>query len=173
MPAKLTRQRRNAFRQQAGRCFYCGFQMWASDLEAFAARYNLSLKLANRLQCTGEHLHPRQEGGSSAGLNIVAACRFCNETRHRRRQPPAPATFKQQVQARVSSGRWHAREIWRALTASGVDSRLEGCTRAGIIGDRPPFPPAVILFGTVRVCRTASHLVDKLSDLRGHQEAGK
>lgn len=115
MPAKLTRQRQNAYRQQSGRCFYCGFQMWASDIEAFAARYKLTPKLANRLQCTGEHLQARRDGGNSAAPNIVAACRFCNETRHRRKQPPTPALYKQEVQARINDGRWHPREIRQAF----------------------------------------------------------
>ncbi|WP_339009581.1 HNH endonuclease [Aeromonas popoffii] len=34
------------------------------------------------LQCTGEHLQPRSNGGSNQPANIVAACRHCNGTRH-------------------------------------------------------------------------------------------
>jgi hypothetical protein len=55
-----------AFEQQQGRCYYCGFPMWLTDLDEFRTRYGLSRPLARQLKCTAEHLHARSEGGTSA-----------------------------------------------------------------------------------------------------------
>jgi 5-methylcytosine-specific restriction endonuclease McrA len=38
---------------------------------------------------------PRSEGGKNSSSNVVAACRQCNQTRHRRSKPPTPERWKQ------------------------------------------------------------------------------
>ncbi|MBW8328692.1 MAG: HNH endonuclease [Thiobacillus sp.] len=81
--------------------------MWTNNPHEFANAYGITLKQARRFQCTGEHLVARQEGGSSAQSNIVAACRFCNETRHRRKTPLPPDRYMRLVHERIKSGRWH------------------------------------------------------------------
>jgi hypothetical protein len=49
----------------------------------------------------------RQDGGSSARMNIVAACRYCNQLRHKRKTPPPPDRYAQLVRKRMRLGRWH------------------------------------------------------------------
>ena len=96
-----------AFEQQQGRCYYCRFPMWLTDLEAFRARYGLSEPLARQLKCTAEHLHARSEGGTNARENIAAACLLCNQRRHQRRHAPCPEKYRSFVQNRIARGRWH------------------------------------------------------------------
>jgi 5-methylcytosine-specific restriction endonuclease McrA len=107
MPKSLARSRETAFARQRGRCFYCNLPMWSRDPGEYALKYNLTSRQANRLQCTGEHLVARQDGGSNSPFNIVAACRFCNANRHRRAAPPSPDVYKQLIGRRLSQGRWH------------------------------------------------------------------
>jgi hypothetical protein len=54
----------------------CGAPTWLGRPAAFAALRGISAGLAKRLQCTGEHLDARQNGGDCSEGNIVAACRF-------------------------------------------------------------------------------------------------
>ena len=102
--------RSKAYLQQRRRCFYCHFSMWDSDPKRFCATYRLSIGAAMRYQCTAEHLIARQDGGGNDSANIVAACRFCNQTRHRKRVPPAPRDYRALVRKRVGKGRWHPKE---------------------------------------------------------------
>lgn len=60
-----------------------------------------------QLKCTAEHLNAHQDGGTIAQSNIVAACWFCNQQRHRRKVAPVPEQFRKLVQQRMSKGRWH------------------------------------------------------------------
>jgi len=108
MPSPLARPRTSAFNIQFGRCFYCGLPMLTGSPEKFAARYGITLAQANLLRCTGEHLVPHENGGTSAKTNIVAACWFCNSRRHRRPTAPAPAEYKQLVRQKVRQGRWNS-----------------------------------------------------------------
>jgi DNA-directed RNA polymerase subunit RPC12/RpoP len=62
---------------------------------------------AQRLRCTAEHLLPRSDGGSDLPENIVAACAHCNHTRHKRKRPPDPKTYRADVMRRVARGGWH------------------------------------------------------------------
>jgi hypothetical protein len=82
MSRKQTSYRRKAFLEQSGRCFYCSAEMWLTHPERFASRHGLSEREAWRFKCTAEHLVARCDGGSDSQTNIVAACRFCNATRH-------------------------------------------------------------------------------------------
>lgn len=107
MPSPLVRPRAHAFSHQSGRCFYCGMPMWDGNPLEFANEHGITLGQAKRLQCTGEHLVARQDGGSTARSNIVAACRFCNEVRHRRKTPLPPERYMLLVRKRMKLGRWH------------------------------------------------------------------
>ena len=99
--------RSRAFSLQNGRCYYCGQPMWTEDPREFSSRFNVTLPQVLRFQCTAEHLTAHQDGGTTALNNIVAACRFCNQQRHRRKGSPVPEQFKKLVQQRMSKGRWH------------------------------------------------------------------
>jgi 5-methylcytosine-specific restriction endonuclease McrA len=89
--------------------------MWLSDPAEFAARHRIPETLAVRLRCTGEHLVAWQDGGGSSQSNIVAACSFCNRTRHRRSSAPSPDAYRQDVQRRLRRGKWHPLEIQRLV----------------------------------------------------------
>lgn len=107
MPTSIKSLRSKAYSRQAGCCHYCGFPMWQSDPTVFAQSYALTLPQARRFQCTAEHVMARQDGGKDELSNIVAACWFCNHTRHARKKPlPYPA-FKNLVTVRVGKDKWH------------------------------------------------------------------
>lgn len=95
------------FRAQGGVCFYCHQPVWCHDLHDFAQRQGISRRAAALLQATAEHLTPRSEGGLDTLQNIVAACRFCNATRHRAKRPLSPETYGKRVRARLAMGKWH------------------------------------------------------------------
>ena len=100
-----------AYSCQSGHCFYCGYLMWLSNSSVFASKYGLTLPQSKRLKCTGEHLHPRQDGGTDSSSNIVAACWTCNQGRHRRKKPLPPYLFKEFVRNRISRRHWHDSQI--------------------------------------------------------------
>ncbi|MFD1983228.1 hypothetical protein ACFSOZ_11165 [Mesorhizobium newzealandense] len=56
-------------------------------------------------------MQPRTNGGEDIHANIVAACKFCNQTRHRMSEVLSPAAFRQHVSKRVRTGKWHPREF--------------------------------------------------------------
>jgi 5-methylcytosine-specific restriction endonuclease McrA len=108
--------RNAAFHRQDGRCFYCEFPMWLTDLAGFAAAHGLTLRQASRLQATGEHLVAQQDGGRH-GANVVAACHHCNQARHRFRPhaAPDPDRFQARVRSRVKHRHWHPRAMFHVL----------------------------------------------------------
>jgi hypothetical protein len=117
MSKSLVRYRTDAFRRQAGRCYYCNVPMWDDDLDSFAREHTLSRRAARWLQCTAEHLHAKCDGGADSLENVVAACRLCNLRRHRdRRIAPTPDAFRRRITRRLSRGRWH---FARVLLQSG------------------------------------------------------
>ncbi len=90
--------------------------MWSADPKQFAAESLMSVGTAARFQCTAEHLIARCDGGTDSRKNIVAACRFCNATRHEnRRKPPSPMEYEIHVQKRSKRGKWLPREIHNIL----------------------------------------------------------
>lgn len=107
MASRIAMYRNNAYSRQSGCCYYCGFHMWSKDPKTFADKYSLSSRLASRFQCTGEHLHARRDGGLDRSENIVAACKYCNQHRHKRKSDLGPVAFKRHVQARLNAGGWH------------------------------------------------------------------
>lgn len=100
---KLKAIRRKKMIAQGGRCWYCGLPMW--EAEQARARGEAPPRA---LRCTAEHLHPRGEGGADTADNIVAACLFCNNQRHRRKSPRSPEEHRRHVQQRMAAGRWLA-----------------------------------------------------------------
>jgi len=103
----LKKPRAFAFKKQHGRCYYCNLPMWLENSSEFAIENNLSNNQARLFKCTGEHLKPHSSGGNARISNIVAACYFCNQHRHRRKAELAPEQYKEIVQSRLASGRWN------------------------------------------------------------------
>lgn len=95
MANSIQRSRFIAYQKQAGLCFYCGLRMWLDAPRG-----------PRPLRCTAEHLIARCDGGSDAPSNIVAACWHCNRTRHKRKHPPAPTLYRDEVRRRLQCGRW-------------------------------------------------------------------
>jgi len=120
MSRKLQTNRRKAFLAQSGRCFYCSAEMWLAHPEHFASRHGLTEREARRFKCTAEHLVARCDGGPDAQTNIVAACRFCNSTRHRITCAPEPTAYVQHVQRRLTAGRWHPSRYRHLLVGDAV-----------------------------------------------------
>jgi hypothetical protein len=111
----LKRHRSEAARQQDFRCWYCTFPIWNADPDKFARRYRLPAGLVSRFRCTAEHLWARSMGGSNAASNIVAACAFCNHTRHKRKCPSTSEQHRITVAKRISQGRWHPLQAHKVL----------------------------------------------------------
>jgi len=107
MSNSVHRIREKAYKRQAGRCFYCDCPMWLCNAAAYAKNLDLTLAQVARLQCTTEHLTPKSDGGGNSKGNIVAACRFCNQTRHRRKVIPSPEDYRASIQRRMIKRRWH------------------------------------------------------------------
>ncbi|MCA2376975.1 HNH endonuclease [Agrobacterium sp. 22-211-1] len=118
MPSKnkLKNLRKQATQRQGGRCFYCERPMWDTNPQEFIVRYGISPGLAKRFQCTAEHVEARRDGGKDVAANIVAACRFCNATRHKAKRPLDADTHAQQVRRRLAKGRWHPPQVKAALS---------------------------------------------------------
>jgi hypothetical protein len=89
--------------------------MWLTSPDELIAQLNITKGIAIRLQCTGEHLLARCDGGGPSRQNIVAACHFCNSKRHSRKKVPDPDAYRRLVNKRMRAGKWHPREIHRAL----------------------------------------------------------
>ena len=100
----IAKQRHQAAVRQSFHCFYCGLPMWESSPAALMHQYSLTPAEARLLQCTGEHLKPRGNGGSDQPSNIVATCRHCNGTRHKTPKVLSPEQYQKKVRARVGKG---------------------------------------------------------------------
>jgi hypothetical protein len=113
---KLRKLRQSAAIQQSHLCYYCCFPMWHDDSEVFSRDYRLPKLLTKYLQCTAEHVFARQNNGTDAASNIVAACLWCNSMRHQGRPHNAPEAraYRAEVKRLVAMGRWHP------LAASGL-----------------------------------------------------
>lgn len=120
---RLQSHRLKAFNAQSGRCFYCGAEMWLAHPERFASRHRLNKREVARFKCTAEHLVARRDGGTHLQTNIVAACRFCNATRHKFRCAPEPTAYVQHVHRRLTAGRWHPNRYRHLLVGDAVPER--------------------------------------------------
>ena len=100
--------RKKAYKLQSGLCYYCSQPMWEEkEKQSFITQYRLKPTIANFLQCTAEHLLARQDGGNNSLKNIVAACKYCNHTRHKSKNALSPERYKLKVQKRLSNNGWH------------------------------------------------------------------
>ncbi|QAU34913.1 HNH endonuclease [Janthinobacterium sp. 17J80-10] len=118
---KLRQLRRQAFEKQNHLCYYCKLPMWEQDQQQFARGQGVPARLVKYGRCTAEHLVARKDGGRDLPENIVAACLWCNASRHRGRQhcAPDPTAYKTRVSQLVGQGIWHpviASKLARALT---------------------------------------------------------
>lgn len=93
---------------QKWRCYYCDYPIWDKDYEEFAKTYVLKNGPLRLLRATAEHLIARCDGGADTQKNIVAACDYCNKTRHKAKVPLSPLEFRAKVQKRLAKGRWHS-----------------------------------------------------------------
>ncbi|WP_072866627.1 HNH endonuclease [Devosia limi] len=93
---KIIKLRDAAFILQNGQCFYCGCQM----VKASAPRGSM------QSACTAEHMIPKSEGGASSSVNIKAACRYCNHTRHKMKPVLSPEAYRNHVRRRLAEGKW-------------------------------------------------------------------
>lgn len=111
MTNKACKSRHIAFLEQDGRCFYCGVCMWMHSPEELGVD-KANSRAVLQLKCMAEHLVARSGGGGDDNSNIVAACLHCNSTRHKRKLPPSPEVYRQQIQVRVRRRSWHHRHVY-------------------------------------------------------------
>lgn len=104
MSKTSNKSRLKAFYLQQGLCIYCELPMWLDDLTAFANKYKITHKQAKLFQCTAEHLKAKQDGGKDNESNILAACHYCNQNRHKRKSPKDPISYKHYVKTRLEKG---------------------------------------------------------------------
>lgn len=118
MPSKNTLKnlRKQAAEQQGWRCFYCRLPMWETHPQGFIVHYGLSTGLAKRFRCTAEHVEARSDGGKDVAANIVAACLFCNTTRHKAKHPVDAAKHASIVRSRLAKGKWHPPQVTAAFS---------------------------------------------------------
>jgi len=107
MSKSIKKNRALAFESQDGKCCYCGFPMWIGSPGDYLPSRFASKPAMNRLRCTAEHKVARVDGGPNSRRNIVAACWFCNQNRHRRPNPLSSEKYAVFVQSRVRAGKWH------------------------------------------------------------------
>lgn len=122
----LVRPRSIAYSRQLGLCFYCSCPMWLSDQNKFITMYGITTSQAKVLQCTGEHLEAHQDGGSSEQSNIVAACKYCNQGRHKRKHPPSSDQFKKAVCKRMAKLGWHQSWVFQKVLSTERNSSIIG-----------------------------------------------
>ena len=111
----IPKNRLRAFSKQKGRCYYCDVPMWLERPEEYSGSYGIRESQAKRFRCTAEHLLARQDGGTNAMANIVAACSFCNSTRHRAPNALSPEKYRKRVLRRLRCQKWHPREFHHML----------------------------------------------------------
>ena len=111
----IPKNRLRAFSKQKGRCYYCKVPMWIGKPDEFASTYGIRENQVKRFQCTAEHLLARQDGGTDERKNIVAACTFCNSTRHRASKALSHVGYQKKVLRRVRRQKWHPREFHHML----------------------------------------------------------
>ena len=100
-----------AFKKQAGKCYYCSYPMWLINPEGFSNKHKITLAQAKMFQCTAEHLTARCDGGKDNKKNIVAACLYCNNTRHLSSNPLTPSKYKERVKKQIRKKKWNSKVI--------------------------------------------------------------
>ncbi|ANK91536.1 MULTISPECIES: HNH endonuclease [unclassified Rhizobium] len=81
--------------------------MWETEPNTFRERFRVSDRAVWFFRCTAEHLVAQCDGGGDTEENIVAACQFCNGSRHRKKRPKDAASYASFVRSRIEKGRWH------------------------------------------------------------------
>jgi 5-methylcytosine-specific restriction endonuclease McrA len=112
---RLLRYRQQAFKRQKGRCYYCGVPMWSGRADEFAGNYGIRESQVKHFRCTAEHLIARQDGGTDDRENIVAACLYCNLTRHQVLEALPPNEYRKHVLSLVQRQKWHPIECHHML----------------------------------------------------------
>ena len=113
---RLLRYRQQAFKKQKGRCYYCGVPMWLGNIDEFAGNFGMKESDIKRFQCTAEHLIARQDGGTDDRGNIVAACLYCNSTRHQASEALPSNEYRKYVMRLIRRQEWHPMEFHRMLS---------------------------------------------------------
>ncbi|MGP6087624.1 HNH endonuclease [Antarctobacter jejuensis] len=106
MKNKIKKLRRQKWAAQKGRCYYCGQPMWEDCADRFRRKHGVSHRFARLFQSTAEHLTARSAGGADTAGNIVAACLYCNQTRHAAKRPLDPENYRKRVMSRLERGAW-------------------------------------------------------------------
>lgn len=101
-------------------CYYCGFPMWQGDVADFASRFAIRKRAALRFQCTAEHVSALGDGGTTTTGNIVAACHYCNQMRHRRNGRISSETFLALVRRRVGKHAWHPVQFYKLIAVNSA-----------------------------------------------------
>jgi len=117
---KVLRARAAAAQQLS--CYYCGFPMWEGNVADFASRFAIRQRSALRFQCTAEHVAALGDGGRTTAGNIVAACRYCNQMRHRRNGRISSETFLALVRRRIRKRAWHPRELYKLIACNSASA---------------------------------------------------
>lgn len=112
-----TQARHIAFQNQSNLCFYCNAPMWEKEATSFLSQFRLTKRQIPLFRCTAEHLIARCDGGTNIRENIVAACWYCNQTRHRFPNAPDPSTYKKIVTKSSRAGKWLTAKILNELKA--------------------------------------------------------
>lgn len=82
--------------------------MWENNPTEFQKFFKIKKsKVVRLLQCTAEHVTARQDGGKDSKPNIVAACLYCNMTRHRQKNPLSSIKYKEKVAKKMQLAKWH------------------------------------------------------------------
>ncbi len=108
MPSRISRLRKQAAEKQCNLCYYCNLPMWSHSPTELPY---VSANTIYRLRCTAEHLRAKQDGGSDNRRNIVAACIYCNQTRHKAKHVRTPDEYQKQVRKLMARGKWHPKEL--------------------------------------------------------------
>jgi hypothetical protein len=117
---ELSRIRTEKMIAQDGRCYYCDLPMWDKTMSRAMRTANKDTSHLPQMVCTAEHLRPRSEGGDDTPSNIVAACLYCNQARHRAKQPRSPEAHRAHVGQRMAAGRWLV-PIFARTSTSALD----------------------------------------------------
>lgn len=106
MPSNISRLRDAAFKKQKGLCYYCKCKM---SLAVRPTEFKHSNLVPPITECTAEHLQARRDGGADIPRNVVAACRYCNQSRHAKYGGKRPKNFRLEVCQAVEKGSWPSR----------------------------------------------------------------
>ncbi|PKQ82961.1 hypothetical protein AOX56_00110 [Aeromonas sobria] len=85
--------------------------MWEANPAQFSDQYQINKQQVDHFQCTGEHLLAKCDGGPNSASNIVAACKYCNQARHKDKDPLTATQYKKKVKSLAKMGQWYTSKI--------------------------------------------------------------